>query len=360
MSADERAHALASEANRAQDAQPPPMRLARSPAITATRSPPRTRCVVAATLLVFMGRAALAAEPTAESDRSAVAEALFRRGLGLMREGSFPAACGALDESQRIDPRAGTLFTLAECEAAAGRPATASAHYRDFLDLVGAMSAPQRLRQRERELVARAQLVELEARVAHLTVSLPPNAPGGVRVERDGVLLGAPSLGLALPVNPGPHVVVTFTPDGQRGEQSLELEPGGSAAIVIELPAPTPAQPVLAVTSGAATPTVLRALPMPPDPPPAPSHRRAAAGLAIAAGAAAVTAAALFAVAVSKRDAIERDGAAGRPYDEGHGNYRGFELAGWTAVGAAPVTGTGALWLSRSGHGTRAAAQSRE
>jgi len=42
-----------------------------------------------------------------------------------MEAGNYAAGCPALAESQRLDPRAGTLFTLSQCEVQWGRVATA-------------------------------------------------------------------------------------------------------------------------------------------------------------------------------------------------------------------------------------------
>jgi hypothetical protein len=59
----------------------------------------------------------------------ATAEALFNRGFADMDAGRYETGCKAIAASQRLDPRAGTLFTLAVCEAQWGKIATAASHY---------------------------------------------------------------------------------------------------------------------------------------------------------------------------------------------------------------------------------------
>src|SRR4051794_16280293 len=72
--------------------------------------------------------------PTAAAAQDiAAAEALFESGLADMQAGRYETGCKALAESQRIDPRGGTLFTLATCEARWGRIATAVTRFGDYL-----------------------------------------------------------------------------------------------------------------------------------------------------------------------------------------------------------------------------------
>ncbi len=46
--------------------------------------------------------------------------ALFDRGVADMNAGNYAAGCKAIAESQRIDPRPGTLFSLATCHRSLG------------------------------------------------------------------------------------------------------------------------------------------------------------------------------------------------------------------------------------------------
>jgi len=103
---------------------------------------------------------------------------LFDRGLSQMDAGDYEHGCPALRESLRLSPRAGTVFTVAECEARWGRHASALAHYDDYLSRLGRMSPPDQRKQRARELVARKQLLELKRLVPRLVVRLAEASPG--------------------------------------------------------------------------------------------------------------------------------------------------------------------------------------
>ena len=85
---------------------------------------------LAAAIEVLFNSSPLLAKPT--NDVAAASE-LFHQGLSDMLAGNFDTACHRLEESQHLDPQLGTLFTLAECDAKAGKIASAVAYYEDFL-----------------------------------------------------------------------------------------------------------------------------------------------------------------------------------------------------------------------------------
>ena len=148
------------------------------------------------------------------ADDAAASAAQFDMGVKAMTAGDFEHGCPAIRESYRLDPRPGTLFTLAECEAKWGKVASAVAHYGDYLGLYAAMPRDRQTGQHGRNEIAAQQKAALSPRVPHLLVALPASAPPGTVVRRDDAELGAASLGIALPVDPGEHVVTTQAPGG--------------------------------------------------------------------------------------------------------------------------------------------------
>ena len=178
----------------------------------------------------------LVASPAFAQDIAA-AEALFDKGLADMQAGRFDSGCPALAESHRIDPRPGTLFTLAECEAAWGRIATASARYTDYLRLFDRLTPEQKANQKGREVTSREKIAALAPDVPKLTLSLGPNAPPGTTVRRGEVTLGAASLGVPLPVDPGEHVVVIQPPGAPPTEQRVTIARGESKTVTLEVTA---------------------------------------------------------------------------------------------------------------------------
>jgi hypothetical protein len=144
----------------------------------------------------------------AAAQEDAAAEALFNKGLSEMEAGRYETACPTLKESQRLDPRMGTLFTLAECEAKGGMIASAVAHYDEYLRLFGRLSPQQKTNQAGREKISLAQKTALTPLVPHVTLVVR-DAPAGTTVKWDDLVFNLPALGVPLPVNPGDHVVTT-------------------------------------------------------------------------------------------------------------------------------------------------------
>ena len=167
----------------------------------------------------------------------ATAEALFNRGLADMEAGRYATGCPAIAESQRLDPRGGTLFTLSQCEVRWGRIATAVTRLGDYLELYERLTPDQKVLQGERRKVAKEQRDKLAPDVPELTLSLPPGAPAGTVVKRDGAVVGEATLGLGLPVDPGEHVVSTQAPGGALWEQQFTIAKGEKMPLVLEVKA---------------------------------------------------------------------------------------------------------------------------
>jgi hypothetical protein len=170
--------------------------------------------------------------------QGSTAQTQFDYGLAEMEAGRYASGCPALAESYRIDPHPGVLFTLAECENKWGKIASAFTHYEAYLDLYAHMSDEQKAHQRGRDRIAAAQRDALRPMLPQLAIALPASAPPGTAVTRDGDPLGAPSLGVALPVDPGEHVIVAKTPDGVRHEMRVTLDRGQRRNVVLDLSAP--------------------------------------------------------------------------------------------------------------------------
>jgi len=213
----------------------------------------------------------LSATVSAAQD-SAAAEALFQNGLSEMDQGNLAAACPSLAESYRLDSRPGTLFTLAECESQAGRFASASAHYNDYLQLFSRMSAEQQSRQTERERIAREQITVLAPKIPHLILVLPSSAAPGTLVFRDDMPLSGPSLGIPLPVDPGPHRIVVHAPNRPQSATTITISPGETRHLSLPIPAAAPAAP-------SALPLITPQSPAPTQPDRTPAYILGAVGL---------------------------------------------------------------------------------
>ena len=181
------------------------------------------------TLRIASALAVVAAASTARADNASLAEELFKEGRAAMRRGDCAEALPKLAESDRLDPSIGTKLNLALCEEQEQRLATAWAHFRAVVDELPAGDP--------RVSIARERANALEPRVPHLRLLVPPNAPELV-VALDGVPLGAASVGVALPVDPGPHTVEARTSMGVA-RVALNVAESETTDAVVPLPTST-------------------------------------------------------------------------------------------------------------------------
>lgn len=201
--------------------------------------------LLALPLLASLTAAAGPAAAQADADKAA-SDKMFQAGLADMLAGKFADGCPKLQESLRLYPRAGTLFTLAECEAQWGHPAAAIRRYEEYLVMFSKMERAEQDAQRAkgREKKATEQRVALAAQVGRLTVSLPPNAPDGVVVKRDGAVVEPQELGVAVVLDPGEHVVTAQAPGRPEVEQKISLARGEEKQILLDLKLPDPSAAV--------------------------------------------------------------------------------------------------------------------
>ena len=171
------------------------------------------------------------------------AGALFDQGLADMAAHRYDVACPKLAESFRLDPHAGGLFTLAECENKAGKLAAARVDYQRFLDLAKQLPPKERPRQEPRVKVAHEQLAALERDLPHVTVSLDAAAPPGSTVLLDGAAFTVPSPPAPTAVDPGDHVVTVHAPDGRTHDEHVSLGRGETRTVILTLPEPLVAPP---------------------------------------------------------------------------------------------------------------------
>jgi len=183
---------------------------------------------VVAALLITAAAAVAGADPPAEN--AALAQALFDDAKQLMEAGSYAEACPKLEESQRLDPAPGTLFYLADCYEGLGRTASA---WSIFLEVAGAARSAGRP---EHEAFARERAAALEPNLSKLSVVVPANANvAGLRIERDGIIVGRATWGAPLPVDSGDHSVVASAPGRVPWKTTVPV-PAGGAHVTITVP----------------------------------------------------------------------------------------------------------------------------
>lgn len=163
------------------------------------------------------------------ADNSATVEALFNEGKKLMAEGKVAAACPKFLSSYTLEHRVGTLLNLADCYEKNGQTASAWARF------VEARTLAQRAGQAERADFAKQHAEALEPKLSRLTVAVG-HAPAGIQVTRDGAAIDAGVFGVAVPVDPGDHVVEVTAP-GKIAWKGTAHVAGAAASVTLEVPA---------------------------------------------------------------------------------------------------------------------------
>jgi hypothetical protein len=135
-------------------------------------------------------------------------------------------ACPKFAESERLDPGGGTILNLALCYEAEGKTATAWTQFNE------ALSRAIRDGRSEREARARERIAVLGPKLSRLTVVVPSAEPADLQLTVDGGAWGAALRGAAVPLDPGPHVVVARTAGAAPWTTTVTLGPNADAQIV--------------------------------------------------------------------------------------------------------------------------------
>ncbi|MFO0671197.1 MAG: hypothetical protein U0235_16480 [Polyangiaceae bacterium] len=165
----------------------------------------RSTALVAAAVTGAMFHAHAARAQASANDR-AVAEALFRDARQLSTSERWAEACPKFAESQRLDPKLGTLLYLATCHEREGKLASAWVEFTEAR--AQAARANQNDRERHRE---RARDGHRAAALAHRSRSR--SADRGANPRADGKALSSAVLGSPIPVDPGDHTIGASAPD---------------------------------------------------------------------------------------------------------------------------------------------------
>ena len=172
-------------------------------------------------LLCALGTLAFASLAAAET----TAETLFQSGLSLMRQAQFAQACPKLAESQQLEPRSGTLISLAFCRERLGKSATAWRHYRAAAKLAKEEGRPKYVQKAE------AGAAALLPKLPKLRVHAPLSE--GLTVQLDGIELPRSEWSKDIPVDPGHHTVVATAEARKTFTKAVELVAGELTTVVV-------------------------------------------------------------------------------------------------------------------------------
>ncbi len=153
------------------------------------------------------------------------AEELFNKAVELSEARKYDEACPLLAESQKLDPRASTLFALADCEREAGKIASSVAHFKAYLIEYEAMKGDTRKRHDQRANSAKGHIKLQQPLVPTLKLSFAAGIPSEFAISRNGESVERISLDKEIPVDPGDQVIIVKVPGHEDTEQRITLAP---------------------------------------------------------------------------------------------------------------------------------------
>lgn len=171
-------------------------------------------------------------------DKRARAQQLFDSALADAEHGDFAHACPKFLASQEADPKTSTLLNLGNCYEKNGQTASAWGAFRE------AEGMAQKAGRADWSAAAHARAEALEPKLLRLTIDVSDAAKvPGLVVTRDGARLSPAELGIAIPVDPGDHVVAASADGYISVEKHVAVSEASTTfplPVLEKLPAPAP------------------------------------------------------------------------------------------------------------------------
>lgn len=193
-----------------------------------------------------------------ETQRRAVAQALFDEAQKLIAAKSFALACPKLEEVVLLQPgKIGAILALARCYESDGKIASAWSRFKNVVEAAKVAGDA-------REAEAQKKVDELDKRLPRLTLVVGEalRAVPGLSIKRDGVDVREPQWGLAIPLDAGVHRIEVTAPGKKAWTSEATLEEGRTITLDVPGLAPEQEAPPPAPTASVQLPPVSTA---PPD-----------------------------------------------------------------------------------------------
>jgi hypothetical protein len=199
--------------------------------------------------------AVVIATTTVAHAQSAPAEALFRDGRNLIKQGKLEAGCDKLAASEKLESSVGTLLNLGDCREKLGQTATAWAAFRKAEAM-----AKRDGNDKKRQAEAKRRADKLETNLSNVVLQVGKATPNLV-IKRDGEVLDAATFNTPLPVDPGSHTIVAEAPGYKPFRTDVTVAKGSKRYVVIPTLEPVPAPVVVTPPPAPPTTTVIQTPP---------------------------------------------------------------------------------------------------
>ncbi len=162
-----------------------------------------------------------------EEDPVKQARMMFHQGLELEQAGNWAGALRMFRDVSQVKMTPQVRFHIALCEENLGKLVAALGGYE--LALAEADSVGESFRVEVEEKIA-----AVRGRIPKLIIERGDGAEAA-QVELDGVLLGSSSIGVDVPVDPGPHVVTATAPGFEDFSTTIDLAEEATQTVTLTL-----------------------------------------------------------------------------------------------------------------------------
>jgi hypothetical protein len=188
---------------------------------------------------------ALVARPVAAQDKKELskARAQFQRAIELEQAGNYSTALEQFRDVGQVRMTPQVRFHIASCEEKLGRLVTALGGYQ--------------LAYADADSVGEDFKAEVDAAVTRLQASIPKlmiqrgAGAEAAEIQLDGVVLGASSVGVPVPLDPGPHAISAKAPGALPFNETVTILENEQKTVDVTL-TPEPQEPRASVATHAA------------------------------------------------------------------------------------------------------------
>ncbi len=157
----------------------------------------------------------------AHGQASPQAEALFRDGKQLMKDGKLAEACAAFEGSERAEHNVATVLSLADCREKNRQYASAWALFLQADSQTRADPSKAAL-----NTTAKRRAHALESRLSYLTINVPDESRiPDLFVTRDGAPVDPAEWNRSIPADGGSHVIAGKAPGHEPWSTTVTLRP---------------------------------------------------------------------------------------------------------------------------------------
>ncbi|MGE0546186.1 MAG: hypothetical protein AB7O24_32955 [Kofleriaceae bacterium] len=179
-------------------------------------------------LLVMVAICAASAGQVHAQSAGAQAEALFKNGKALIKDGKVEEACAAFDASQKLEPTTSTVLNQADCREKNNQLATAWGLFvkaaRDTRSRTDAQS-------KAFNRVSSERAAALEASLSTLTINVASPVPD-IEIFRDEEVVEAGAWGQPLPIDGGIYEITAQAPGYRSWSTSVRIQRDHDAKVV--------------------------------------------------------------------------------------------------------------------------------